>query len=585
MELQLGSAPRRLWVRRLSLTRLPLTCGGILVVAVLFAGSLARGDDDKRAKLPRKAEPGKAEPASLPTSTISQEAWMRPPTTPLRAGEIDQLVDRELKKAGIRPAPLTTDEQFLRRVWLDLTGKLPMPADLREFLADTDANKRAKVIDRLMETDDYASHWAMYWHDVITSRLSDIRSRALAHSFTSWMSGQLKQDRSWGKIVWTALTATGKASFAEPTQNGQAFFLASRFGADAVTEQAAETSRVFLGIQIQCAQCHDHPSDVWKREQFHEFAAYFARVQARPYQEDKRLAGLQLISRAVGEHRMPGKKDPKQGTVMQPHFLDGKGIRLGAGDLERRLSLANAIVSTDNPWFAGAYVNRIWGELMGQSFYQPVDDMGPLKEATMADVLARVAAAFRGSDYNIKQLFRALMNSKTYQRQIRPGESREDHLLFAAAYPRRLDANSLWQALELTLGRMGPPGAPRPNKGPFAVLQSFESLFKEEFSFDPSSRPEEVEGSVTQALLLMNNQTINNKIQAIGKNLLARILKSYSDDDVALRMLYLRTLARRPTDRERQRCHEHVRTAASRAEAFEDILWALLNSTEFQTRR
>lgn len=510
---------------------------------------------------------------------------MRPPTTPFLPGEIDQLVERELKKAGIRPAPLTTDEQFLRRVWLDLTGKLPMPADVQEFLADRSPNKRAAAIDRLLETEDYATHWATYWHDVITSRLSDIRGRVLARSFTAWLAAEFKQNKSWGEIARATLTATGKASFDDPAQNGQAFFLASRLGADAITEQAAETSRVFLGIQIQCAQCHDHPSDVWKREQFHEFAAYFARVQARPFQENKRLAGLQLISRVAGEHRMPGKKDPKQTTAMSPRFIDGKGPGTGTADLDRRRSLADAIVSKNNPWLAGAYVNRIWGELMGQSFYQPVDDMGPLKEATMADVLVRVAAAFRGSDYNIKQLLRAVMNSRTYQRQIRPGEAPEEHLHFAAAYPRRLDANSLWQALELSLGKISAPQVRRPNMGPFAVLQGFESLFKEEFAFDPSSRPEEVEGSVSQTLLMMNNPTINNKIQATGKNLLARILKSYPNDDVALRMLYLRTLVRRPTDRERERCRQHIRTAANRAEAFEDILWALLNSAEFQTRR
>jgi len=562
-----------------------LRCGKGLTLALFILsgmgiGSDAFADGEKPAKQDKKTEP-----ATLPMSSISREAWLRPPTTPLQAGEIDQLVDRELKKIGIRPTRLTTDEQFLRRVWLDVTGKLPMPADVQEFLADRDPNKRAKVIDRLLETDDYANHWASYWHDVITSRLSDVRGRLLARSFTAWLAGRLKQNKSWGEIAHAALTATGKASFADPTQNGQAFFLASRLGADAVTEQAAETSRVFLGIQIQCAQCHDHPSDVWKREQFHEFAAYFARVQSRPFQDGgKRLAGLQLISRAFGEHRMPGKKDPKQTTAMSPRFIDGTSTGAGKSDLDRRRSLADAIVSKSNPWFAGAYVNRTWGELMGQAFYQPVDDLGPLKEAAMPEVLVRVAAAFRGSDYNIKQLFRALLNSKTYQRQMRPGETAEEHLLFAAAYPRRLDANSLWQSLELSLGKMGGPQFRGTKAGPFAALQGLEFVFKDEFGFDPSSRPEEVEGSVTQALLMMNNPTINDKIKAGGKNLLARILKSYPNDDEALRMLYLRTLARRPTDRERDRCRAHI-AGAGRAEAFEDILWALLNSTEFQTRR
>jgi hypothetical protein len=556
--------------------KLQLRCGTVVVLAG-WCVAVAAADDQK--------SEAKSEAGTLATSAISQDQWLRASTAPLNAGEIDRLVEREWKNAGVRPSPLTTDEQFLRRVWLDLTGKLPMPADIREFLADRDPHKRAKVIDRLLETDDYASHWAGYWHDVIASRITDFRGRLLARSFGIWLTDQFKKNKSWAEITRTTLTAEGKASFTDPNQNGQAFFLASRLGADAVTEQAAETSRVFLGIQIQCAQCHDHPSDVWKREQFHEFAAYFARVQSRPFRDGNRLAGLQLVSRFFGEHRMPAKKDPKQTAAMTPRFLDGTGPGAGKGDLDRRRSLADAIVSKSNPWFAAAYVNRIWGELMGQAFYQPVDDLGPLKEATMPDVLVRVAGAFRGSNYDIKRLFRELMNSKTYQRQMRPGDGSEEHLLFAAAYPRRLDANSLWQALELTLGKMGGVPFGRMGPGPFAALQSFENVFKDEFGFDPSSRPVDVEGSVSQVLLMMNNPTINQKIQAGGKNLLARILKSYPDNDEALRMVYLRTLARRPTDRERDRCRQHIRTAGSRAEAFEDILWALLNSTEFQTKR
>jgi hypothetical protein len=271
---------------------------------------------------------------------------------------------------------------------------------------------------------------------------------------------------------------------------------------------------------------------------------------------------------------------------VQPRFLDGKSPGTRLGDLERRRNLAQSITAKNNPWFAAAYVNRVWGELMGQSFYQPVDDLGPEKEAIMPDVIVRVAGAFKGTNYDVKQLFRTTMNSRTYQRQIRPAESGEEHQLFAAAYPRRMDSNTLWQALEEALGRMGPPPQAKPRPaGPFARLQGLEGLFKQEFDFDPSTRPEEVEGSISQALLMMNNPTLNQRMQAKGTNLLARILKAYPNNDHALRMVYLRTLARRPTDRELERCREHVRSVGNRTEAFEDILWALLNSTEFQTRR
>jgi hypothetical protein len=327
---------------------------------------------------------------------------------------------------------------------------------------------------------------------------------------------------------------------------------------------------------------------VWKRQQFHEFTAYFARVRPRPIRakDSPRLVGTELVSIPFGEHRMPGKDDPRKGTVTWPRFLDGKAPRGRYSDAARRQALADAVVSKDNPWFAAAFVNRLWGELMGQAFYQPIDDLGPMKEAVLPEVIARVSASFRGSDYDIKQLLRAVLNSETYQRQVRPGEPGDDPLLFAGRNPVRMDASTLWNTLTGTLGPIG--FAPRFGKfaaGPFARLGGFEGQFKREFGFDPSTRPEEIEGSISQALLLMNNPAIHQKLQAKGNTLLARVLSAYSSDDEALRFVYLRTLVRRPTDRELARCRDHLRAVGNRAEAFEDILWALINSTEYQTKR
>ncbi len=539
---------------------------------------------------PKTAKPADPKAVIYPTGYLRTPDWLKASVAPLAPGELDRLVNQQLKQANVEPAPRTTDEQFLRRAWLDLTGRLPMPADIKEFVADKDPNKRAKMIDQLLASDDFARHWALYWRDVINSRVTDplIKVQFTAN-FEIWMTEQLKANRKWSDITRDIIAATGELRNTEVDKNGQAYFLISRRGADATTEIAAETSRIFLGIQIQCAQCHDHPSDVWKRKQFHEFAAYFARYRQFPIRDGMRIVGAEVKSIGFGEHRMPDKEDPKKGTVMQPRFIDGKapeakGFR-GLSDLERRKALAEAVVSKQNPWFAGAFVNRIWGELMGQAFYQPIDDLGPEKEAFLPDVLARVAGSFRGADYDVKQLFRDLMTSETYQRQIRPGESPDQHLLFAAHSMAPLNANALWQSLVDTLGQMGPIPRPGPGFGPFARFAGLEATFKQEFGYDPSTKPAEVEGSVSQALLLMNNPTINQKIQAKGTNLLARILASYSEDDEALRMVYLRTLARRPTDRETARCREHLRTASSRAEGYEDILWALINSTEFQMKR
>jgi hypothetical protein len=298
-----------------------------------------------------------------------------------------------------------------------------------------------------------------------------------------------------------------------------------------------------------------------------------------------RIVGLNLISAPRGEYQMPDKADPKKKTLTHPRFLTGEAPGQRLPDQARRKALADSVVSNKNYWFSGAFANRIWGELMGQSFYQPVDDMGPQKDAVLGGVLTRLAGSFRGSDYNVKELFRAILNSDAYQRQIRLGESADEHLQFAASYPTRLKADTLWQSLVNVLGRMGPPAAAGPRRGPYAFLGSLERLFKQEFGFDPSLKPDEVESSVPQALMMMNNPTIHQRIQARGTNLLARILKAYPDDGGAVRMVYLRTLARKPTDRELAKSRSYIKTVGNRPEAFEDLLWALINSTEFQTKR
>lgn len=517
------------------------------------------------------------------SSLLTHEAWQQASLTRLQPGEIDRLVSQELQTDKVQPAPLTTDEQFVRRVTLDLTGRLPLPADVDEFVADQDPAKRAKLVDRLLASDDYARHWARYWRDVVTARLTERRFGAIARTFEEWMAEQLKTNRGWDGIAADMLTAEGEVRFDEPGKNGAAYFVAAHRGADAANELAAETSRVFLGIQLQCAQCHDHKTDQWKRVQFHELAAYFARVRQRPIR-GQGIVGIELISAPRGEHEMPGKDDPKQGFLTHPRFLDGRSPGTNLSDQARRQALARAVTSKDNYWFAGAYVNRVWGKLMGQSFYEPVDDMGPGKEVVFPNVLTRLTGSFRGTNYDVKALFRDILNSETYQRQVRLGESTGQHLHFAAAYPTRLRAEALWQSLVTVLGRLGPPAADQPQR-PLRARQGLEGLFLQEFDFDPSLKPDEVEGSISQALLMMNNPVINQRIKAAGTNLLGRVLKAYPDDRDALRLLYLRALARKPTDREVEKCLKHVEKVGNRAEAFEDILWALVNSTEFQTKR
>jgi hypothetical protein len=554
-----------------------------LLAALAWGSSNADAAPQRRQRGADQANKPVAPPAPK-SALLTVEDWQKAPIKPLQAGEIDKLLAKDLQRDNIQPAPLTTDEQFIRRVTLDLTGELPMPADVKDFLADRNPNKRAKLIDKLLASDEYARHWARYWKDVIGTRATDPRAQFTARPFEEWLTEQFKNNHKWDQIARAMITAEGAARYDEPEKNGAVYFLASHRGADAANERAAETARVFLGIQIQCAQCHDHPFDQWKRVQFHELAAYYSRLGEQLVRDGQRAVGWRLTSRPFGEHEMPSKEDPKKTLLTHPRFLDGKSPGNNLADQERRKALADAIVNTNNYWFAAAYVNRIWGQLTGQAFYMPIDDMGPKKEVVFPEILTRLTGSFRASHYDIKVLFRDIMNSQAYQRQIRLSESADQHLHFASAYPTRLSANALWQSLVNVLGNMGGPPARRP-PGPFGAAFTLEGFFKQEFGFDASLKADEVEGSVTQALLMMNNPQINQRVQAKGTNLLARILSAYPHDNDALQMVYLRTLARKPTDREVEKCRAYIAKIGNRTEAFEDILWSLLNSTEFQTKR
>lgn len=562
------------------------------------------------------AAPPSSERNDVPTITpeaITADVYKSASKKAISSAEIDDLIGQELKKAGIESAPLTTDEQFVRRVYLDLWGKPPTPDQVRSFVSDKDSQKRAKLIDKLLDGQAFGRHWARYWHDVMDAHLvANLQSRSLARHFDTWMAEQINKNTSWADLTREMLTVSGEVKFdGSDGKAGKAFFLASHMGADAVTEQAAETARVFLGIQINCAQCHDHPFDVWKREQFHELAAYFARVRPRlmrdPESEQVRFIGVNVASAegggkgfggpkgfgGGGEYRMPDPNNtrPGSGRIIHPKPLLGKTPERGLKDADRRKALVDSIVSQDNYWFSAAYVNRIWGVLLGQSFYPAVDDLGPQREAVHGQTLARLAGSFSGSKYDVKQLFRVIMNSQTYQRQSKVGKSRGEHLYFAYSFPTRLRPTALYESVVNAVGPLGGGGfgGPKGMGGPFGRGGfgggGIEGMIRSEYGFDPSLKNDDVEGSIPQALILMNNPQLNQKIKANSGNVLAKILSANKSDEAAAEAVYLQVLCRKPTANELAKSLSHVKRADSRAEGFEDVMWALINSTEFQTRR
>jgi hypothetical protein len=524
---------------------------------------------------------------------------VRTPT--LDAAQIDAMFDRLYEASQTKVSPPIDDEAFVRRVSLDVTGKLPSPEQIGTFCRSTDPDKRARLIDQLLESPDYSRNWAHYWRDVFqfhASNTNPIQSRFSV--LEEWLGEQLARNAPWDEVATTLITGSGQND-----TSGPANFVIAQSGQP--VELAGEVSRVFLGVQIQCAQCHDHPTDSWTRQQFHEFAAFFAGLR-QPRRITRPGNGqLPVFEVAVQPGRprytMPDLKDPQTQIPVEPRFFlaDSEAtVPAGLTSAQRRELAASYVTGQDNPWFAKSFVNRIWYALIGTGFYNPVDDMGPTRSANAPEILDALASQWQQGGYDVRWLLRTILNTQAYQREVR-SMGTPDQAIFASGCPVRLRSDqlldSLSQALDLSfenptggMGRgkgTGGQGAVNPLAAAYRRrLINPRALFNFLFGIDPSTPNEEVLGTIPQALFLMNSPLLNRAIQGGDeKTVLGQILADTADDHDALDALYLRVLARRPNAKEVEVCDGYLAKVGNRAEAFEDILWNLVNSTEFISRR
>jgi hypothetical protein len=515
---------------------------------------------------------------------------------PAAAREVDRLLYEEVvQKAKTTPAKTVDDLTYLRRVSLDIAGRLPTTAEITSFSLDTSHDRRTRAVERLLEEDAYAENWARYWRDVIMYRRSDDRALLSMQPLEEYLVEQFKKNTPWDQVATAFITATG-----DVRENGATAIVMAQMGE--TSDVTAEVSRIFLGIQIQCAQCHDHVSDRWLRTQFHELAAFFPRIALRPKVGEVRSFEVVSVDRAPrarrpnngrprgnAEHYMPDLDDPAaRGTRMEPVFF-ATGQKLGPGktDIERRGTIASWMTAPSNPWFAKAFVNRIWSELVGEGFYEPVDDMGPDREPSAPKTIDYLAAQFAANKYDVKWLFRTMTATEAYARESRARRGPEETPMVANA-AQRLRGDQLYTAITGVLGAptaVGRLAARQGGQGRYG-LRNPRFLFNSVFGFDPSTRRDEVAGSIPQALALMNSQQIALGLDGDRRGtMLGQLLAGEKNDEAIVEELYLRTLSREPTRKEVATSLLHVKKTGNRTEGFEDVLWALLNSAEFSHRK
>jgi hypothetical protein len=519
-------------------------------------------------------------------------------------------MEKSLTAAGVKPAPLADDATFLRRSALDLTGSLPSPDQVTAFEKSRDPNKRTIAIRKMIESPQFAANLAKYWRDVIRYRATETQPRRFQPlALEEYFRDKFAAKTPWDEIARELITSVG------PIDQNPAVLLTTAQESKA-EETAGEVSRVFMGVQIQCAQCHDHPTDRWKRDEFQQFAAFFSGLRTVNFSGNQINAGQRVFGpRAVGQpvHQVANPQDPADMQRFAPAFFLSEtkiDVPMNVSVEARRKLAASYIASQDNPWFAKAFVNRAWYALNGDAFYLPIDDIGPDREGKNLELLDTLATAWAKGGYDIAWLYETIASTKTYQRQSRePDASASTEDPSGANCPTRLRADQVLQNLRQVTGvpivglkapavvnrrqmaaakakaqeKAKAAGVAAPLAGPLgrAVVKANQT-----FSFDPSTPDDEVSGTIPQALFLMNAPDLNQAVEARDGSVLKKILADHPKNDTeALEALYRRVLARVPNEDEKKIALSYIKELSDRKEAFEDLFWSLLNSAEFLSRR
>jgi Protein of unknown function (DUF1549)/Protein of unknown function (DUF1553) len=470
-------------------------------------------------------------------------------------------------EAKVRPAEIADDGEFLRRVSLDLIGKIPTAAEARDFLDDPSEGKRLALIERLLDSPAYTTRATENWRRLLLPEAdTEDVARQFAGTFESWLRKKVIEEAGYDRIVREILTVKlsgGNADFSpamgQPAVSAASYYLAKERKPENL---AAGVARVFLGIRLECAQCHNHPFSSWKREQFWSLAAFFAEVPADG-PEAAVMARRDRNRPPLRELTIPGTK-----KVVAASHLDGSKPAWRAR-ADTRDILAEWVTSPDNPYFARAVVNRIWARFFGVGLIEPVDDLEGEADSELSGLLDELAGKFRAHGYNLKFLIRALTATRAYNLSSVASQPESSTPMFASMPVRGLSAGQLFDSLTQATG-----SEPGDSRGRFLELFS-----------GSDERPVEAETTIIQALSMMNGSFIEGATSPIASQALGAIVKApFLDTPGRIEALYLGALTRRPKPEEMSllvRLVDGKKTADEKERALADVFWAILNGPEF----
>ena len=484
------------------------------------------------------------------------------------SGFIDELVLKKWRKLGLAPSPLCTDEEFIRRASIDAIGTLPTPDEVRQFLAETSPDKREHLVDRLLERNEYASYWAIQWGDLLRNkrRYGDGYKRG-TFAFAAWIRDAFVQNVPYDQFVREILTAQGDVSDTPPV----VWYREVRN----VTHQVNDTSQLFLGMRIQCANCHHHPYEKWSQDDYWGFAAHFARLGQKQ--------GAVANENAIFVRKDGGMNQPRTGRSMKPKPLGAPETEFVRGE-DPRQKLVDWMTAPENPYFAKSIANRMWAHFLGVGLVEAVDDMRVTNPPSNPALLDALAKDFVAHKFDMKHLVRTIMTSRTYQLSAAPtADNEKDRQNYARYFPRRLSAEVLSDAMDTATGspeRFN--GFPKGTRAIDLPDEAINSYFLDVFGRSQRETACECERSkapnLAQVLHLMNSPETQNKI-ANGR--IGQLIKDKKSDEEVARELFLWAFSRMPKSDELESVLGYVRSAMDRKSALEDVLWSLLSSKEF----
>lgn len=491
-----------------------------------------------------------------------------PPETAI-SSYIDRHVQSKLRKLRIAPSGLCDDATFIRRAYLDITGTLPTAAQVNDFVDGMSTGKRDQLVDELLQRREFADLWVMKFAELLQIRsVQDQFSYKAALQYYDWLRDQLAANVPIDQVVKALITGSG-STFRHPEAN--------YYQVQTDTLKLAEnTAQVFMGMRIQCAQCHNHPFDRWTMNDYYGFAGFFAQVGRKPGEDPRESI---VYDRSEGEI-----KHPVGGRVMSPKFLGGAAPAIPEGG-SRREVLAGWIASPENPFFARNLANIVWAHFMGRGIIDPVDDIRVSNPASNPELLEALGAKFTEYRYDFRKLVKDICTSRTYQLSTRANESNAlDDRNFARAVPRRLRAEVLLDVISQVTDTQDkfqglPKGARAVEIPDGNVNNYFLRTFGRATRATVCSCEVRTEPNLSQALHLLNGTTTHDKIQQGG--VVKSLMKSNPKPDEVLDGLYLRCLARKPTEDERRKLAPYFKEGRDLTQSLNDMFWALLNSKEF----